>query len=400
MRCYLATAYSRSFSIGDQWMLVKYRHTLLSPVDRAEINIQNSSGKIGTIWFDDVAIAPAEASEFKIAEDPRPAAKQPKLVYFDAHLMHWADHAAEWKARGFSGAFISGIFGDIHDDPWAADGDPATRGDDDKLLQECRAANEKCLQAGIDSNVLKVAFYADLPDPYDDKGYQKITNNFREAARFARLAKFPCIAIDTEYTAYQFDSAWKGYDLTKHSAADLATKLRERWKAITAAMAGEYPDFDLLVLPEGSIYYGPLWNDVFAGMIDGLIAAEHKQGIHLFCEGSYTMRDPEALCEHALDVRETTARNLPPGAREYWLKSGNVALGAWPLGYYARLPTPPASSWAGRAARKSSATRSSARTPTRARTSRCRSSACKCQPSAPSAANTAGSTATAPPGGK
>lgn len=71
-----------------------------------------------------------------------------------------------------------------------------------------------------------------------------------------------------------------------------------------------------------------------SGSIEGLLAAKHKQGIHLFCEGSYTTRDPEALSEHALDVRETTARQLPPASREYWLNSGDVALGAWPLGYY------------------------------------------------------------------
>jgi hypothetical protein len=334
VRCYLATAYSRSYPVTDQWTQITYKHALQTATERAEINIQNSSGVPGTIWFDDVSLTPTAAALYKIVADRRPPARQPRLVYFDAHLMSWADQAKEWKARGFAGAFISGIFGDIHDDPWAADGDPATRGEDDKLLQECRAANARCRAAGLDSNILKVAFYKDLPDPFDDPGYDLITRNFREAARFARLGGFPAVAIDTEYTAYQFDPQWKGYDLTKHSAAELATKWRERWHAITAGMVREYPELDLLVLPEGSVYYAPFWNDMFAGMIDGLIETKHAKGLHLFCEGSYQNREPEGLKELAADVRETTARLLPPGPREYWQKQGDVALGVWPLGYY------------------------------------------------------------------
>ncbi|MBM3498644.1 MAG: hypothetical protein FJX74_08215, partial [Armatimonadetes bacterium] len=139
VRCYLATAYSRPYPVSDEWTKVTYINTILERIERAEINIQNASGKPGTIWFDDVSLTPSEQPAFKVVPDARPLPKQPKLVYFDAHLQSWADRAAEWKARGFSGAFVSGIFGDIHDDPWAADKDPATRGEDDKLLQECRA---------------------------------------------------------------------------------------------------------------------------------------------------------------------------------------------------------------------------------------------------------------------
>ena len=168
--------------------------------------------------------------------DKRPLAQQPRLLYFDAHLASWADHAAEWKARGLAGAFISGVFWDVHSDVWAVDKDPKTRGEDDRLLQECKAANAKCRKAGVDSNALKVAFYEDLPDPFDDAGYDKIATNFREAARFARMADFPCLAIDTEYTAYQFDPGWKGYDRKQHTADEYAAKWRERWRGIIAGV--------------------------------------------------------------------------------------------------------------------------------------------------------------------
>lgn len=334
VRCYLASAYSRNYDLTDQWTKITFRNTLLAPIDKAEINVQNTSGEASTIWFDDVSLEPTKMAVYKIGPDKRPLSKQPKLLYFDAHLMSWADHAAEWHARGFAGAFISGIFGDIHDDPWAADKDPSTRGEDDKLLQECRAANDKCLKAGIDSNALKVAMYKDFPDPFDNDGWALITKNFVEAARFARLAHFPCLSLDTEYTAYQFEPTWKGYDLTKHSAKELGAKLQERWALITSGIVKEYPTVDLLTLPEGPVCYGPLYMSMLNGMIDGLIAAKYDRGIHIFTEASYAMRDPVALSEFATDVRETAARKLAEPARTYWRQKCDIALGCWPLGYY------------------------------------------------------------------
>jgi hypothetical protein len=99
-------------------------------------------------------------------------------------------------------------------------------------------------------------------------------------------------------------------------------------------MVREYPGVDLLVLPEGSVYYGRFWNDMFAGMVDGLMETKHEQGIHLFCEGSYQLRAPVGLKDMAEGVMDTTAALLPPGPREWFRKHGDVALGLWPLGYY------------------------------------------------------------------
>lgn len=333
-RCYLATAYSRSYRVTDRWQKFTFRNTLFEPVERAEINIQNSSGEVGTVWFDDVSLERTKPWEATLAPDRRPLSGQPKLLYFSTHLMSWADEAEKWKARGFSGAFIDHVYSDIWSDVWAVDKDPATRGEDDKLLQECRAANEKCRRAGVDANVLKVAFYKDLPDPFDNAGYEQITTNFREAARFARLAGFPCLAIDTEYTAYQFDPAWKGYDLTQHSAEELAAKLQERWAVITEAVIAEHPEVDLLTLPEGAVHYGPLWHSLFAGMIEGLMRTGHTKGIHQLAESTYQMRDPWAIREHVTGVTEVTAQRLPEAQRRYWRKHGTVAVGCWPLGYY------------------------------------------------------------------
>jgi len=333
--CYLATAYSRAYKITDQWQKFTFRNTLFEPVERAEINVQNRTGDAGsTIWFDDITLEPAQEGRVALQPDKRPRSQQPKLLYFSTHLMSWADEAATWKARGYAGAFIDHVYSDIWSDVWAVDKDPNTRGEDDKLLQECRAANEKCLQAGVDANVLKVAFYTDLPDPFDDAGYTKITTNFREAARFARLAKFPCFAIDTEYTAYQFDPAWKGYDLQKHSAAELAAKLQGRSATIIEGVVREYPKVDLLTLPEGTLHYGPLYDALLAGMIEGLMRAKHTRGLHMLTESTYQRRDPWALYEWVTGAQVATSEKLPAPQRAWWEKYGTIAVGCWPLGYY------------------------------------------------------------------
>ena len=351
VRCYLATAYSRQYPVTDKWTRIAFVNTLFDPIASAEINVQNGSGKPGTIWFDDVALVPTKAKAAELIPDKRPIAQQPRLLYFDAHLPSWADHAAEWRARGFAGAFISGVFYDVHSDVWAVDKDPKTRGEDDRLLQECKAANAKCRKAGVDSNALKVAFYEDLPDPFDDAGYDKIATNFREAARFARMADFPCLAIDVEYTAYQFEPDWKGYDRTKHTADEYGAKWRERWRGIIAGVVREYPNIDILTLPEGSIYYGRYYSDWLAGVIDALIAAKHKNGLHVFCEGSYQNRSPAGLKDVVAGTMDTVLALLPSrgagvpasrGAgvspaespREWFRKNGDIALGIWPLGYY------------------------------------------------------------------
>jgi len=67
-----------------------------------------------------------------------------------------------------------------------------------EALQEAAAAIERMNQAGLDCSVMKVAFYSQLPDPFDDAAYEKLLRNFRQAARFAKMAGFRMIAVDTE----------------------------------------------------------------------------------------------------------------------------------------------------------------------------------------------------------
>jgi hypothetical protein len=87
-------------------------------------------------------------------------------------------------------------------------------------------------------------------------------------------------------------------------------------------------------MPEGAMYYGPLWNQLFAGLLEGLRAGRGQGDVHVFCEGTYSLRDPEAIRDHAQAARVWTAAKLDGEAREIWDQRGRIALGAWPLGYY------------------------------------------------------------------
>jgi len=102
-RCYLATAYSRDYRITDQWQEFTFRNELFEAVERAEINVQNSSGSVGTIWFDDLAIEPTKEPLASFIPDRRPLDSQPRLLYFSTHLMSWADEAEKWHAGASPG---------------------------------------------------------------------------------------------------------------------------------------------------------------------------------------------------------------------------------------------------------------------------------------------------------
>ncbi len=334
VRAYLADRYSPPYLVPDEWTEFVVRHTVRKRRLRAEINVQNFGGDPGVVWFDDVTLEQLPGVKAEIVADQRKPSEQPRLLYFSANLNHVADTATQWTSRGFSGFFFSYIFHDWVTDVWAQDGKPATRGRDDLLIQEAQACIDKSLKAGLSHQVLKVAFYTDLPDPFDDEAYGGLRRRFREGARFAREAGFRMLAIDTEYVAEQYQYNWDGYDYERYTRGELSSKLRERWREVGVAIAREHPTLAIGVLPEGMVYYGPLWMSVFGGLLEGLQEGNSEGDVHVFCEGTYSVRDPESIKDHADAVRALAAAHLSGPALDWWQAHGKVALGAWPLGYY------------------------------------------------------------------
>jgi hypothetical protein len=236
------------------------------------------------------------------------------------------DTAADWAKRGFRGFNLLGIMNSQDDNPWTTNGDA--------MLKAVRDCNIACKKVGIDSNFVKVGLYKTLPDPFDDVAWKKITENFRQGARFAKLSGCVGISLDTEYVSKQYQPTWPGYAKNPHPLPELKAKFKQRWNDITAAMLQEYPDMVLTILPEGIVHYGELYQDLMVGIISAMAKTQAPGGVHVMTESSYHMISISALGNYAKNVQQQMQDALPADLLPYWKKHCSVALGAWPLGYY------------------------------------------------------------------
>jgi len=319
--------------VGDGWTEVVNAHEVGSGRVEAEVGLWNRGGP-GVVFFDDVSLRPVQEPQWKVVADGRPADEQPRLLYLCGNPSYFADTAGEWSGRGFSGFSCAQVIRDWAQDVWSVDGDPDSTGDGDALLREVREAVVRCGAGGLTDCAMTVGLHTPLPDPLDDSGYGMLVRNLRQAARFCREASLRLLILDTKYAAGQFSPTWPGYDMSRRVPEGLAAQLRERWQDVGRGIAAEAPELDVAVTPEGMLYYDRLWVDLFSGLLEGLSVGGTRGGVHVFCQGTYTVTDPAGIRNHAATVREMTRAALSGGARELWEKRGHVALGAWPLGYY------------------------------------------------------------------
>lgn len=334
LRLYLADSYSQPFPVGDDWSRITFRHALTRPRLRADIRLQLVSPPGASVSVDDVTVEAIPALSATLLTDPRPADRQPRALYCGANLNYLRESAADWAGRGFSGFMIPDLMHSPSTGPWGEDNDPESVGEDDRLFQEARNAFRECRAASLGDNAMKVAISDPLPDPFDAEAYAAWTANFAEGARFARDAGLRLLVLDTEFCAPQLLYDWKGYDLQAHTREDIARQTWERWRDIGRAIGQTAPALDLGVTPEGGLYYGPLWMPLFSGLLEGLALSGSQGQVHLFCQGTYSLTDPEAIREHAQSVRTLMDLSLDGEALKLWRERGGLALGAWPLGYY------------------------------------------------------------------
>ncbi|MCC7492756.1 MAG: hypothetical protein IT204_10430 [Fimbriimonadaceae bacterium] len=330
---YLANTYSRPTRLSEQWRQITVQATVAEASAAAEVNLQSRSSGGVTVWFDDVTLELVAAGTYHLQADDR--ADRPRTLLFSPiNVNYLRDHAREAAGWGFRGFLFDDLFWSWGSDVWAVDKDPASRGEDDRLLAEVRACNEACRAVGIDSNFVKVAFYQELPDWFDDAAWAAIGRNFREGARFAKLAGCLGVAIDTEYIAQQYSPDWPGYQAAQRPLADLKAKVRQRWQTVIAGMYAEWPELVLLTLPEGMLYYGELYGDLFQGFLAAAAAADAPGGLHIMTEGTYHTTDPGGLAGYPGRIDEWIADECPEPLVTWWRRRGSVVLGAWPMGYY------------------------------------------------------------------
>ena len=259
------------------------------------------------------------------------------LLFSPINPEYLQDTAAEWKATGFDGFLFSGIMSNWADDIWAKDGDSLTRNEDDKTFQRIKTCNKECKKHGITENFIKVAFYKHVPLWTNDEAWEKIYNNFGEAARFAEKSDCRGIALDIEYVSEQYHLDWEGYDYQGYTQADLRGAAIKRGKELVQFMLKNYPEMVFLNLPEGITFYGPLAGDFFHGMIQGMAEANAPGGIHLLTESTYDMTSTLGLIHYLQNLESKILGLLDDSSQKYWKGKCSVVLGGWPLGYYRKI---------------------------------------------------------------
>jgi hypothetical protein len=299
----------------------------------AELNLQNYGVRASVVWFDDVEVRPVAPQKIELVPDNRPAPMRPQLLYFSANLNYVRETARQWASRGFAGFAFAHLMGDWKTDIWAEDANPDSRGAADRLYLEAQNSLRECREGGLAVSALKVDFTSPMPDPYDEEFSSLLRENLRQAAKFARGTGFGMIVLDTGYNAAQYAPDWSGFR-RGHTPQEIAIRLRQRWQEVGRALADAYPQAQVGIMPEGALYYGPLWAQLFAGLLEGLKAGGSQGAVHVFCAGSLLERDPLALRDHAETVRTVMDFSLDGDAQAFWRQRGKIALGAWPLGIY------------------------------------------------------------------
>ncbi|MFQ5809080.1 MAG: hypothetical protein ACE5JM_05630, partial [Armatimonadota bacterium] len=266
VRAYLGDAYCPLERVGPGWRRVTRERSIRTALDDAEIRLQNCSRTVTTVWFEDVSLRRIAPRSPTLVPDKR--RRPPKtLLLSPLPISALGDDAATWAERGFGGFLLQGIMNDCRDDVWSVDGDPTTMGEDDGTLQELQVCNAACRAYDIDT-FLYIPCASPLPVLLDDRNWSNVLEGLQQAAVFAARAECKGVAIDVEAVADQFWPQWAGYDYAGYAKATLRQAARARGEQIARVVFGAEPTLELLLMPEGLLEYGPLFGDMFRGIME------------------------------------------------------------------------------------------------------------------------------------
>lgn len=262
--------------------------------------------------------------------------RHPAMPLLDAPInATWAaNHAEEWREKGFRGFLFEGIlddlrlfpsereqiqrnkmrensaFGEENTAPLRTEpgyGIEAYAGAEmvvpaywDELITEIGGACNRLKAAGLDRNFLKVSIAPDEAWFTDDAFMAVAEQRFRLAGRFCKRANLRGIAIDTQNSGLIYDFLWDGYppDISPELLAQGAYMFGLR---VLRAFIGAFPSGEILLLTGDVSASRPLWFDMMEGMRDARGAAVDVQislaltGRQDLCDWTYYKNYPETL---------------------------------------------------------------------------------------------------------
>ncbi len=273
------------------------------------------------------AADPAEIPEPGVHYGTVPGMALPKTVLFSIGPEDLARDAEAWVKRGVQAFFLDFVAREWSSDIWARDGKPWTIGPSDETFQKAKRANEKCRRLGCET-FLKIAFDHTF-EWFNDIAWQRIDNNFRQFAIFARETGCTGIALDVEYVGKQYAFSWEGYDYRGYTRQDLVEKIRERMTRVIQILYDEFPDMVLLTFPEEGFSLGTV---IQASWIEEAARRNAPGGVHYCLESTYRHPNIRYVFGHVWAANELFHHVLSEEAQRYWEERCSIAPGIWPFG--------------------------------------------------------------------
>jgi len=252
----------------------------------------------------------------------------PKTIMFSCGPDEIAADAEEWAKHGVQAFFVDFVARDWSSDIWAADGKPWTIGASDEMFQKVKKATEVCNRIGSDT-FLKIAF-DHFFEWFNDTAWDRIDNNFRQFAIFARDSGCTGLALDIEYVGEQYSYDWPGYDYKGYTRPELAAKIRQRMTKVMSIMCDEFPNMVFLTFPEPGLSLG---NIIHTAWIEEAARRNAPGGIHYCTESTYRLPNIRHMFGRAWVSDFIMDRFLSERAKTYWKDKCSIAAGLWPFGF-------------------------------------------------------------------
>ena len=126
------------------------------------------------------------------------------LLFATPPFEYVTEIAEYWSELGIGGFLRPDVMRGWQADIWELDDGSRIEGDRNPRFATIRRMVEHLNAVGVDDNFIVVPFSKHVPDWFDDAAWASIAQNFRQCARFARMAGFRGIALDDEYIEEQW----------------------------------------------------------------------------------------------------------------------------------------------------------------------------------------------------
>ncbi len=259
------------------------------------------------------------------------------LLCAPVNLTWAADNASYWRDMGFGGFFVQGIFQHLGMDVPSGEDTATSSAQETPLLLEIRAANRRLCDRGICRNFLYLEMAPEEAWFTDRDLAHAAIARFRAAGALCRSAGLRGIALDTRSSGMIYDWQWDGYDLVSEKTGSIRESVRGFGRRAFRAFIGAHPETELIIIADDLLHAGPLWFDLFEGLVESVGAADAIP-LHLLLRESCRETEPRALREIARRAHRLALSRLSASSQAIWRRQGAVGLGMEPLGYEGERP--------------------------------------------------------------